>query len=464
MAVAAIPYFVISPSVVACIIGLLRGPDKTIPTPVEVWQKATVDLIIPAHDEQNNIILCLDSISKQTLKPKNIYVVDDGSADNTSEYAKLFAESIHLDNIKFIRKEKSEGKTPALSFAAHDSQADVLFVLDADTVLQSENYIECLVQELHQGVGIASACGVILPRYENDRNKMLKSPKVFNFSTQYPAIRKPLGWWRRLEHNLSSFYREEIYLFLQKFIYHGEMVYCGSLINPVGCAVAYRRKYITDLFDHYHALLGYDLTTSEDIFIGFAFADRGYRNIQVQTVTALTEEPLLSDLPRQILLWSSAFFQSCYYFSDLVATPFKYPRYLIKNHKDKKALKEGKIPEKRKIKEAYRQGFGDEVSHKYGRPIGWFMFTALFEKITFPLIILSMLLLNLWLPLVITIVAEVLLFSILIVLMNKQKRIQNFFKSILVAPIRYAFLMFEIVVMLKFLKDICFSKNRKWKK
>ena len=48
------------------------------------------------------------------------------------------------------------------------------------------------------------------------------------------------------------------------------------------------QKYIKDLFDHYEPILGDDLTNSEDIFIGFAMNDNGYRNITSATKAIVT--------------------------------------------------------------------------------------------------------------------------------------------------------------------------------
>ena len=42
----------------------------------------------------------------------------------------------------------------------------MLFVLDADTVLESDDYIERTVQELYQAPGVASAWGSIFPLRE----------------------------------------------------------------------------------------------------------------------------------------------------------------------------------------------------------------------------------------------------------------------------------------------------------
>ena len=46
---------------------------------------------------------------------------------------------------------------------------------------------------------------------------------------------------------VTNLYREVLYLFLQRFIYRGQMVFFGTIPNPVGCAVAYRRKYVEAL-------------------------------------------------------------------------------------------------------------------------------------------------------------------------------------------------------------------------
>jgi hypothetical protein len=54
-------------------------------------------------------------------------------------------------------------------------------------------------------------------------------------------------------------------------------------------------------------------TNSEDIFIGFALANKGYRNIQLQDVYARSLEPAAGHMPRQVYMWSSSFLQSCYY-------------------------------------------------------------------------------------------------------------------------------------------------------
>src|SRR5688572_25704590 len=146
----------------------MRGPDTTPATPAHDWRSAKVDVVIPALNEQNNIVRCLASVLRQTLRPRRIVVVDDGSTDATSARAIAFA-SFHGADVVVIQRLDSIGKTPSLKDQARRLDSDVLFVLDADTVLESDTYIARTVEELYQGAGIASAWGSVLPLRERDR-------------------------------------------------------------------------------------------------------------------------------------------------------------------------------------------------------------------------------------------------------------------------------------------------------
>src|SRR5262245_36996498 len=316
------PYFVFSPSTVLSLIGVLRGPDRTRPTPAEDWRDATVDVIIPALNEADNIVLCLASVLRQTQKPRRIMLIDDGSTDGTVNRAKAFC-SMHGVELEAIRRRKPIGKTPTIKRQARELDSDVEFILDADTVLESPNYIERTVQELYQAVGIASAFGTILPQRKKDRRHIEQSAEVHAFATTYRFHARESGWFSDFARGVTNIYREVLYLFLQRVVYRGQMAFFGTTTNPVGCAVAYRRKYVRDLFDHISPILGDDLTNSEDIFIGFSMLNEGYRNIQLTDIYARTVEPEVQRLPRQIYFWSSAFLQSCYYFDPLLRSPFK---------------------------------------------------------------------------------------------------------------------------------------------
>ncbi len=455
------PYLVISPNALLSLIGFLHGPDRTVPTPAEDWREATVDVVIPAHNEEEHIVLCLASVLRQTMKPKRIILIDDGSTDRTFDYAKAFCEENGVELVA-VKRAAAIGKTPTIKRQAREFDSDVEFILDGDTILESDNYIARTVQELYQAVGIASACGTILPMRRKDRRPIEQTEPVRRFRAAHPqsAMSPQRSWWHRLEQGLTDMYRDVLYTFLQRFVYRGQMIFFGTMSNPVGCAVAYRRKYIQNLFDHYEPILGDDLTNSEDIFIGFALLSEGYRNIQLDDVYARTQEPQASRLPKQIYLWSSSFFQSCYYFNNLLTSPFKAFRRAVQRRK----AKQSGVENKRRVHEPYRQRFGRDWTDRYGRPIGWVLFMSAIEKIGFPAALIAMAALQLWEPLLITIVAESFLALATLALVTRGQRLAYVGKGLLVTPVRYLSIFSDFFTMLRFSFDLWITRNRSWRK
>ena len=462
---AATPYFILSPNLILSIIGMFHGPDKTVPTPVEDWKEATVNVIIPTFNEEKNILLCLTSLAEQTLKPQRIILVDDGSHDHTIEYVQKFCAMNNIE-VTIIQRDHSIGKTPTIKRQSREFEADVEFILDGDTYLESKNYIERTVQELYQAAGIASACGTVVPLRDIDRNIMIQDPMVQSFLQDSPGVDLLLkqDFFHILMRKISNIYRDALYIFLQKFVYHGQMIFFGSVTNPVGCAVAYRQKYVRDLFDQYEPIFGDDLTNSEDIFIGFALLKHGYRNVQLNDVYARSQEPEAEKLPAQIYLWSSSFFQSCYYFDELVNSPLKsFKSYLYHRKMEKEHGEE--FRKMRKIQEPYRQAFGDTVTKQYGRPMGWVIFVSLIEKTFFPATLLIMMILGMWYILAITVAIETTI-SVVLLTSNSDKgqRLNYFFKGILATPMRYASIMFDLYTMARFAVDIWITREKGWRK
>ena len=455
------PWFVLSPNALLSAIGLLHGPDKTVPTPAEDWRTAVVDVVIPAFKEEDNIIHCLASLARQTVRPRNVILVEDGAKDLTVPRAREYAAAAGM-HLTVIERASSIGKTPTIKRQSREFDSDVEFILDGDTFLESPDYIARCVQELYEGIGIASACGTILPMRPKDRHALAQTEEFrrWHGAPTYDDPHKNRGalhslwWW------ITNTYRECLYLFLQRFVYKGQMVFFGGITNPVGCAVAYRRKYIKDLFDRYEPIFGDDLTNSEDIFIGFALNNEGYRNVQLQDVLARSEEPEVQRLPRQVYLWSSSFLQSCYYFDALLRTPFK----TVKRWRKRREEKQSGVEELRLVKEQYRQPFGEKYTLEYGRPIGWAMFLSAVEKIGFPTALIIMLVLRMWEPLAVTIIAELLLSLAALVVVARGARISTLLKGIAITPLRYALMVADTYTIGRFAFDLWITGNRKWRK
>lgn len=468
---AALPFFAIGPTAILSIVGLMHRSSRKVPTK-KVPPKVIVDVIIPAYNAISEINLCLASLLNQTLKPRKIIVYDDASRDEIKPYAEDFARRIGLENVTVIRREKHGGKTPSLRAGAENSDSDVEFILDSDTVLHSDNYIERTVEELYKSPGVASACGTVVPIKEKNRMNVLRRRDVSialkAHTDKYGYANYDLGnngnILMRFMRFLSNGYRDTLYKFLQRFVYRAQMRFTGSIINPVGCAVAYRRKYLKEVFTEATAAsLKDNLTDSEDVYIGFAFVNKGYRNVQVPDVLSYTLEPPIYRLPKQIFVWSSAFFQSNYYFKGIVLTPFKALKRLLPwnwSYTEKR----NRIMKRECEEYIYdRQPLGKEWTKQHGRPIGWFIFTQLLEKITFPTVLLLLAIFKRWEVFIITIVAETMISSVILAAVSKGERIKMFLKCIITSPIRYLSIIMDFVVIPKFIIDLLIG-NRNWRK
>ena len=161
---------------------------------------------------------------RQTLKPRRIILIDDGSTDGTVERAKAFCD-MHGVELVAIQRRTPIGKTPTIKRQARELDSDVEFILDADTVLESDNYIERTVQELYQAVGIASAFGTILPQRQKDRRRAEASPDVRAFAAPSRGAAAP-----RRRHGSPicaaaspTCTARRLYLFLQRFVYRGQL-------------------------------------------------------------------------------------------------------------------------------------------------------------------------------------------------------------------------------------------------
>ena len=47
-------------------------------------------IIIPAHNEEENIFFCLESLKNQTFQDFKCVIVNDGSTDKTQENAEMY--------------------------------------------------------------------------------------------------------------------------------------------------------------------------------------------------------------------------------------------------------------------------------------------------------------------------------------------------------------------------------------
>lgn len=106
--------------------------------PLREKYKTKLSVIIPARNEENNIINCLDDLIKQDY-PKNLFeiiIVDDDSTDKTEEIVNRFITNNPEKEIKLISSKNAKisfrGKKQAIKAAVSVSKGDLIITTDAD--------------------------------------------------------------------------------------------------------------------------------------------------------------------------------------------------------------------------------------------------------------------------------------------------------------------------------------------
>jgi cellulose synthase/poly-beta-1,6-N-acetylglucosamine synthase-like glycosyltransferase len=113
------------------------NPGEAPPPPIKI------SIIIPARNEAQNIITCLDSVCNQTY-PKDLYeviVVDDHSTDETAEIVKKYlSKNVRLISLSnFVEAENINSyKKKAIEIAIAESTGEWIVTTDADCIADKE--------------------------------------------------------------------------------------------------------------------------------------------------------------------------------------------------------------------------------------------------------------------------------------------------------------------------------------
>lgn len=313
--------------------GKLFKSRRTFETSSE--DRPTMTAMIPALDEERTIAYALASLSMQTVPPDKVIVVDDGSTDRTPEIVDELSSELEID-IERRRHDVPMGKTVGMKEVARDVETDTLFNLDADTFLESEDYLERLLEPHHEA-DVASSFGTVYPTERSSKQEFYEDQIVEMLPEDSLALEHILedleienshtgvvGYFKRNRPIIQ--YRNVDFHVQQRFFADGIMRGFGSMLYPVGSAVLYDREKLVSVFDDYEESLGDDLTNSEDLFVGFAFCDRGWSNIQIPDTYTRSALPGLRKTFKQNYLWGSGYLQSAYYFKHLT---FRYRKKRI---------------------------------------------------------------------------------------------------------------------------------------
>lgn len=109
----------------------------------------TISIIIPVYNDEDTIGECLRSLSKQTVKPLEIIVVDDGSEDDSKLKIKNEKLKLKKQNLLLL-EQKHQGPGIARNLGAKRAKGGILVFVDGDMTFES-NFLEKLTRPIING-------------------------------------------------------------------------------------------------------------------------------------------------------------------------------------------------------------------------------------------------------------------------------------------------------------------------
>lgn len=121
-------------------------------------------IVIPAYNEEKFVSLTIQSIAEQTVLPKKVVMVNDGSTDKTEEIIKSFVEKYSF--IQLVNKKSNAIHLPGSKViqAFHegekhiDSNYDFIVKADADLIFPT-NYFEKIIEHFQSDSKIGMVGG-----------------------------------------------------------------------------------------------------------------------------------------------------------------------------------------------------------------------------------------------------------------------------------------------------------------
>lgn len=110
--------------------------------------KNKISAIIPVYNTSSTINICLDSLKKQIVKPREIIIVDNKSTDDSIERIEKYQKKNKNLTIKILRKPKKTSVASSYNIALKKAKGDLILTLHSDSSLPSKHEIERLIKPL----------------------------------------------------------------------------------------------------------------------------------------------------------------------------------------------------------------------------------------------------------------------------------------------------------------------------
>jgi hyaluronan synthase len=244
-------------------------------------------VVIPAYNEGAMVAQTIDSVAaaRYPRERLEIFVVDDGSRDDTWEHIRR-AAARHPELVKTLRFERNRGKRAALEAGFRQASGEVVVTIDSDSVIERHTLLEIAGPFRDPKVGAVAGKVSVYNQHDGLIPRMLQVRYVLSFDV-LRAVQSTYG-----------------------------TVYCCP-----GALSAYRLAAVREVLDKWVAqkFLGVPSTYGEDRAMTNFILARGYDTVYQRTAVVHTVVPqTYKKLCKMYLRWDRSYVREELHFAGLV--------------------------------------------------------------------------------------------------------------------------------------------------
>ena len=177
-------------------------------------------IIIPAHNEEENILPCLESLKNQTFQDFKCVIVNDGSTDKTQEIVERFIQILNTKYqiLNLTQSEHQPGAKVVRTFnkgleAENLQEYDVVCKFDADIIFPSD-YLEKINEVYEKNLKAGMVSGLVYIKKGFDSTQPDKSDfatsQLYDFTHQNDWTFENLSSKNHVRGPIKS-YRKELF-------------------------------------------------------------------------------------------------------------------------------------------------------------------------------------------------------------------------------------------------------------